>query len=138
MAWNDWVTVMCLVPGTMLALVGAIGVLRMPDFYTRLHPAGKSDTLAQLLILTGLAFQVFDGSTTTPVLTLCRLILISAILFVTAPTATHAITKAAHLDGLKPWQPGEPEPTEASSPEHAAQPATAHGVKPIDAPGRDV
>lgn len=131
MNWNDWVTVCCVVPGAMLALGGAIGVLRMPDFYTRLHPAGKSDTLAQLLILLGLAFQVFDGTTTTPVLTLCRLGLISAILFVTAPTATHAITKAAHLDGLKPWQPGEGEP------EPESQPADI-GAPPADTQVHDV
>lgn len=105
MDWNDWVSLVLLIPGALLALGGAIGILRMPDFYTRLHPAGKPDTLAQLLILGGLAFQVFDGATTTPWLTLGRLLLISAILFITAPTATHAITKGAHLDGLKPWQP---------------------------------
>jgi len=102
MAWNDWVTIVFLFFGCLIAFTGALGVVRMPDFYTRLHPAGTMDTLAQLLILLGLAFQVFDGTTTTPWLTLARLLLISAILFVTAPTSTHAITKAAHLEGLKP------------------------------------
>ena len=103
MAWNDWVTIVFLFFGCLIAFAGALGVVRMPDFYTRLHPAGTMDTLAQLLILLGLAFQVFDvGNTTTPWLTLGRLLLISAILFVTAPTSTHAITKAAHLEGLKP------------------------------------
>jgi len=131
MQWNDWITVICVVPGAVLALGGAIGVLRMPDFYTRLHPAGKSDTLAQLLILLGLSFQVFDEGTTTPGLTLCRLILISAILFVTAPTATHAITKAAHLDGLKPWLPGQREP------EPGSQPAEI-GAPPADTQVHDV
>ena len=103
MAWNDWVSIILLIPGALLALVGSIGVLRMPDFYSRLHPAGMPDTLAQILILAGLAFQVFDN-TTTPGLTLGRLALISAILLLTAPTATHAISKAAHHEGLKPWR----------------------------------
>lgn len=109
MDWNDWASVVLLALGAMLAIGGAIGVLRMPDFYTRLHPAGKPDTLAQILILAGLAMQVFDGTTTTPWQTLGRLALISAILLVTAPTATHAITKAAHLDGLKPMTAEEAE-----------------------------
>jgi len=148
MQWNDWLTILCVVPGAVLALGGAIGVLRMPDFYTRLHPAGKSDTLAQLLIMLGLSFQVFDEGTTTPGLTLSRLILISAILFVTAPTATHAITKAAHLDGLKPWEPGHPVPPEASSSaDHDADLAARPDSPPADSdepprpsatPGHDV
>lgn len=109
-AWNDWVTFALILPGALLALTGAVGILRFPDFYSRLHPAGMPDTLGQLLIIMGLAFQVFDGTTTTPWLTLGRLLLIVVILFVTAPTSTHAITKAAILDGLKPWTKGGMEP----------------------------
>lgn len=105
-AWNDWVSFALILPGALLALTGAVGILRFPDFYSRLHPAGMPDTLGQLLIMTGLAFQVFDDTTTTPWLTLGRLLLIIVILFVTAPTATHAITKAAILDGLRPWTKG--------------------------------
>jgi multicomponent Na+:H+ antiporter subunit G len=97
-----------------LALTGSVGVLRMPDFYSRLHPAGKSDTLAQALILTGVA--LFAGQQMLDVVLadeagehagaeliglaniMLKLVLLSALLFVTAPTATHAIAKAARLD----------------------------------------
>lgn len=97
MAWNDIVTTVFLAVGVFFALTGALGVVRMPDFYSRLHPAGKSDTLAQALILVGLMFQVSD-----PMVAI-KLALLAGLLFVTAPTATHAISRAAELDGLEPW-----------------------------------
>ena len=96
------VTAFFLFMGCFLAVTGGIGVLRMPDFYTRLHPAGKSDTLAQIAILTGLA--IYSGFT----LVSAKLILIMLFLLFTTPTATHAVAKAAHLSGIKPWQSGEP------------------------------
>ncbi|MFQ5654634.1 MAG: monovalent cation/H(+) antiporter subunit G [Planctomycetota bacterium] len=97
----DVLSVAFLIVGCLFALTGALGMLRMPDFYTRLHPAGKGDTLAQFLILCGLLMQADS------LLTASKLFLISLILFVTCPTATHAITLAAHLDGLKPWRKEE-------------------------------
>lgn len=88
--------------GCFFALTGGIGVLRMPDFYTRMHPAGKSDTAAQTLIFVGLI--VHAGFSLVSV----KLLLIVLFLFITAPTATHAVAKAAYLSKLKPWRPGEP------------------------------
>lgn len=103
MAWNDIVTAVCLAIGVFFALTGGLGILRMPDFYSRLHPAGKSDTLAQGLILAGLMFQAED-----PMVAI-KLALLAGLLFVTAPTATHAISRAAQLDGLEPWTNRDPE-----------------------------
>lgn len=104
MAWNDIVTMVLLSLGAFLALTGGLGLLRMPDFYSRLHPAGKNDSLGQLLILGGLCFQIEHWMVAS------KLVLIMIFLIVTAPTATHAITKAAWLDGLRPWkQSGDPE-----------------------------
>lgn len=88
--------------GCFFAISGGIGVLRMPDFYTRMHPAGKSDTAAQTLIFVGLI--VHAGFSLVSV----KLLLIMLFLFLTAPTATHAVAKAAYLSKLKPWRPGEP------------------------------
>jgi len=103
MDWSfiaDCATAAFLLIGCFFALTGGIGILRMPDFYTRLHPAGKNDTFGQGLILVGLLFQVDWSSDWTVG---GKLLLILLFLAVTAPTATYAITKAAHLDGLQPW-----------------------------------
>ena len=51
--------------GCFAGLTGSVGILRMPDFYTRLHPAGKSDTLTQLFIVTGILLQS-DAHTAAP------------------------------------------------------------------------
>ncbi|MEM7263173.1 MAG: monovalent cation/H(+) antiporter subunit G [Planctomycetota bacterium] len=79
--------------GCFLALTGAVGVLRMPDFFSRIHPAGKSDTLAQTLILIGLLLGASHDFGTT-----VKLLMITGLLYLTAPTATHAITQAAYHD----------------------------------------
>lgn len=101
MHWYEIVTTVFLMLGCVISISGSLGVLRLPDFYARLHAAGKTDSLAQLLILFGLVFVTPD------LLTQIKLLLVAGILFITAPTATHAITKAAHLDGLRSWtRPG--------------------------------
>jgi multicomponent Na+:H+ antiporter subunit G len=101
-----------MVVGCVLALTGSVGVVRLPDFYSRLHPAGKTDTLGQILILFGLALfaaqQVLGAllSDDPKVAAtwigdaniLLKVLLLSLLLMVTAPTATHAIAKAARLD----------------------------------------
>lgn len=84
--------------------------MRMPDFYTRLHPAGKTDTLAQALIVLALVLQCND------LVLMGKLILLSGLLFVTAPTATHAVAKAAYLDGLRPYLSGAPAPSASKTP----------------------
>jgi len=99
----DVLTTVFLVLGCALALTGAVGVLRMPDFYSRLHPAGKTDSLAQVLIMMGLLFQCFRYPTIGAGAAI-RLVLITAFIFMTSPVATHAIARAAYLGGLRPWQ----------------------------------
>ena len=88
-----------LIAGTFFALTGAVGMLRMPDFFSRVHPAGKTDTLAQTLFMVGLLLQA-SGSVTG--IEAVKLVMITALLFLTTPTATHAITQAAYHDGLRP------------------------------------
>jgi multicomponent Na+:H+ antiporter subunit G len=104
MDWRDIVSTAFLAAGCFVALTGALGILRMPDFYSRLHPAGKNDSFAQFLIMVGLLFQVhrpeFDSITGIAP----RLVMIMLFIYLTSPVATHAITRAAYLDGLKPWQ----------------------------------
>ncbi|MCI0436792.1 MAG: monovalent cation/H(+) antiporter subunit G [Gemmatimonadetes bacterium] len=97
----DVLTIIFLAIGCLLAVTGALGVLRMPDFYSRLHPAGKTDSLALVLIIIGLLFQTFryPGSGAA-----VRLVMIAGFVFLTSPVATHAIAKAAMLAGLEPWR----------------------------------
>ena len=83
--------------GVITMLVGAIGVVRFPDFFTRLHAAGKGDTLGQGLVLLGLlcfASSFQDG---------LKLVLIVVFILIVNPTATHALARAAWLQGLAPW-----------------------------------
>ena len=85
-----------LLTGSAVVVIGAVGIIRMPDFYTRLHPAGVTDTLGASLILLGLILQVgFD-------LIAIKLLFILLFLFFTSPTSSHATARAAIADGLKP------------------------------------
>lgn len=106
-AVNEVLTIVFLVSGAFLALTAGVGILRMPDFYSRTHPAGKSDTLAQTLIMIGLFFQALQHEE-LGLWAAIKLALIVVFLFVTAPTAIHAITRAAYVDGLKVWVKEDP------------------------------
>ena len=86
----------CLVLGSLVGVIGGIGILRFPDFYTRLHAAGITDTLSSALFLLGLMFQA--GLT----LASFKLLLIFAFIFFTSPTASHSLANAAMHGGLKP------------------------------------
>ena len=97
--------------GCLFLLTGAFGVLRFPDFHSRMHPAAKGDTLGQMLVLGGLAVHLgFQLAT-------LKLAIIVLFLFLTAPTATHAMARSAWLAGSVkenvPEEPDEPGPETA-------------------------
>ncbi len=94
-----------LVAGGLFCIVGGIGLLRMPDFYTRVHAAGVTDTLGAGLILAGLVLQA--GWTLVAV----KLAVIGLLIFFTSPAATHALAKAALGRGLEPLLDKEDEPS---------------------------
>jgi len=95
---------LCLAAGGIFCIVGAVGMLRMPDFYTRMHAASIIETLGAGLILLGLLLQA--GFTLVAV----KLLFIGVLIFFASPTATHALARAAMVRGLKPL---------LSEPEHA-------------------
>lgn len=101
LTWNEWVSLVLMVIGCGFTLTGALGIIRLPDFYTRLHAAGLVDTVGQAFILLGCAFQL-PGHATNPVQTGARLFFIFLCLLITSPTSTHAISKAAFISGLQP------------------------------------
>ncbi len=82
---------------------GSVGIIRFPDFYSRLHPAGKLDTMGLLLSLFAMAVYVISDFSVASLLTGLKIILIVVIVFITSPTATHAIVDAGVRAGLKPW-----------------------------------
>lgn len=86
-----------LVGGLFLFASGTLGLLRLPDFYCRMHATGKCDTLGALLSLTGLA--VYNGFD----LISLKIIFIVIFIFIANPTATHAIGRAALLNRVQPW-----------------------------------
>lgn len=86
-----------MVAGVVFLTAGAIGYVRLPDFYTRMHAIGKSDTLGILLTLLGVA--CLAGA----FLVSLKLVLAAVFVFIANPTATHALARAARLSGLTPW-----------------------------------
>lgn len=86
----------CLVAGGAFCIVGGVGLVRMPDFYTRVHAASVIDTLGAGLMLVGLLLQA--GLT----LVGAKLVMIGLLLLVASPTATHALVRAAMHRGLEP------------------------------------
>lgn len=86
-----------LLGGSFFAVAGGIGVLRMPDLFTRLHAAGVTDTMGAGLILTGLMFQ---GGLT---LVTAKLVIILAFVWFSSPVSTYALARAALASGQEPF-----------------------------------
>ncbi len=86
---------LCLV-GAVLAIIGTVGVLRFPDFYTRLHAASITDTGAATILIIGMALLAPSW------LIVFKLAAVWLFLFLTGPTAGHALANAAHTAGLQP------------------------------------
>ena len=89
----SWILI---VGGTFFVMIGAIGTLRFPDFWARLHAASVTESAGVVLLLSGLCIQA--GFT----LVTFKLFIIGIFLFITGPTSTHAIANAALVSGLKP------------------------------------
>ena len=102
------IVIFCVVSGLVFFAGGTLGILRFPDFYSRLHPAGKLDTMGALLVLLGLAVYQLFPITLISVLTALKIMLIVVFIFLASPTATHAIVDAGFRAGLEPWKKGDP------------------------------
>jgi len=82
--------------GALFVVIGGIGLIRLPDFYTRMHAAGVTDTVGAGGILVGLMF--IEGASLVTV----KLFLILLFIFFTSPTSSHSVAKAAMGAGFKP------------------------------------
>jgi len=96
----DAVSWACIVAGGLFCVIGAVGLVRMPSFFTRMHAASLIDTLGAGLILLGLMIQA--GFTLVSV----KLAMIGVLLLFASPTATHALAKAALARGVDPLETG--------------------------------
>ena len=91
--WLSWA---CLLGGSFFVLVSALAVLRLPDYFSRIHGAGITDTLGAGLILLGLIFQA--GLSLVSV----KLVLVLVFMLLTGPVTVHALAKTAYRLGVKP------------------------------------
>ena len=92
----DLLSAVCLAAGAFFCLVGGIGLVRMPDFFTRVHAASVTETLGAGLVLLGLILKA--GLT----LVAAKLAFIGVLIYFASPTASHALAKAALIAGIKP------------------------------------
>jgi len=89
----SWVLILA---GSAFVVIGAIGLVRMPDLYTRMHAASVTDTLGACLLIGGLMLQA--GLT----LVTLKLVFLLALFFFTGPVVTHALAQAALHEGVEP------------------------------------
>ena len=82
--------------GGAFVLIGGIGAIRLPNFYTRIHAASLTDTMGTLLIIVGIMLQ--SGLS----LATLKLAAILFFLLLTGPTASYALANAAFMSGMKP------------------------------------
>ncbi len=82
--------------GSFFLLIGAIGTVRFPDFWSRLHAVSVTDSGGMILLTAGMIVQ--EGFSLVTV----KLVLIGIFLFITGPTATHSVANAALVSGLLP------------------------------------
>jgi multicomponent Na+:H+ antiporter subunit G len=91
-----WLSWFFLALGSVFCVVGGLGLVRMPDFYTRMHAASVTDTLGAGFMLLGMMFVAGVSLATV------KLVIIGFLIFFTSPTATHALARAAMHRGLEP------------------------------------
>ena len=92
----DMISWVAMIAGGFFYLVGAVGLIRMPDVFTRMHATSVSETLGVGLLILGMLIQA------GPTLVAVKLLITLAVLLVTGPVATHALARAALHDGEKP------------------------------------
>jgi len=95
--------IIAMLSGLLFFVATTVGIIRFPDFYSRVHAAGKGDTLSTTLFLGGTILYLlrdFSGST---LLTAVKLLLIVFYIFIASPTATHAIIDAGYEFRVPYW-----------------------------------
>ena len=97
------------IPGMLLGILGlvfflgsAVGMIRFPDFYTRMHAVGKGDTLSTMLMLIGFGLLTMEDYSIVSGLVFIKIMAIVLFIYMTSPTSTHVLMKAAFEDNHMP------------------------------------
>lgn len=94
---NEVISIVLMFAGSLLLLLAAVGITRMPDVFLRMQAAAKASTLGAVCLLLGVAFHFADLTVTT------KSLLIIGFLFITTPVATHMMARAAYVVGVPLW-----------------------------------
>lgn len=100
------ISILLVTVGILFMFVGSVGILRLPDFYSRTHSVSKSDTLGIIFVILGLV--VYEGPTQSSL----KLILIVLFIALSNPVGTHALARAAFKKGLNPFFTDDNKPAE--------------------------
>jgi len=98
---EEWGIIAVALAGAFFGGVAAVGIVRLPDVYTRAHAASKSDTLGAVLAVGAAALALQTGLSTV------KAVFLLVFMFLTNPTAAHAIVRAAQDQGIEPWTTDE-------------------------------
>lgn len=93
----QWLSIVFWGLGATLSILAAVGVLRMPDLFTRMQAASKASTLGLACLLIGTAIELGDSAS------VARTVSIAAFVMLTTPVATHAVARAAYLTDVPLW-----------------------------------
>jgi len=102
----DIISMVLIASGFVFFFATSLGLVRLPDFYCRMHAAGKGDTLSTVLILAGLALYNLGHFSGETLLVSVKIMFIAVFIFMASPTATHAIIDAGYHSGAIPWSKG--------------------------------
>ena len=103
MSLREWSGCALMTLGALLAVLAGLGLLRMPDLYTRMSATSKASTLGAALLALGAAL-VFGTEPSA-----ARAVALVAFLMLTAPVAAHRIGRAGYLSGVRPWRGTQPD-----------------------------
>ena len=96
------VSIILILSGLVFFLGASIGILRFPDFYTRMHAAGKGDTLSTMLMLAGFACVTMEDFSVVSWLLFIKIMAVVLFIYLTSPTSSHALMRAAFEDDEMP------------------------------------
>ena len=97
----DIISTLFMAAGALVMILGPVGLLKFPDFYTRIHAAGKGDTLGQILVIFGC--MIYEGFTFITI----KLLFVALFYLFAGPCSTHALMKAAYVTGVPVWKKGD-------------------------------